>query len=174
MTEPVPFIRNPKSTLPLYTGVIQPRSSFGSISISGSLDNVTSPLETVIQHRITAIQNATSQVIVDPELNQNNVFSFCAPLFIFAAFIFGAACLPRISPTREWIQDIGNNKTSLSMAFVVLVTLILVGLGFLRIGIWAVASFVQWISEKEFTIENRRMTPGLFQLLFQSDERKTN
>lgn len=126
----------------------------------GAHHNLKSPL----RHTLDELQNIIAQMLADPDMSQDTVFRFCAPLFSFVSLLLAAVVLTQNKDMQAWVADASNNKWRLGTAFVGLASGVLVALVLLRFTIWVVATGVRMFAEGNWR-NRKRDTPGLFELV---------
>lgn len=128
------------------------------------------PIEESVQQRLEILQGKASQIIIDPELSQSQVFRFCAPLFVFASFILSAVFLPGSSLWNTLDDDnLSGRELALVMAtaFIGLAGCTILGLLALRLLIWAVAAGIRMFVQKDWRqMRTRKTSPSISDLVF--------
>ncbi|KAK0210080.1 hypothetical protein DFS33DRAFT_1270182 [Desarmillaria ectypa] len=87
------------------------------------------------------LQSILSRILHDPDISQRRVYSFIAPIFIFASLLLASALLPGNSHVQMWLKDARHHKMELAFTIMAVVAGICCGLLTLR---WLMRSMVVW------------------------------
>ncbi|KAK0441281.1 hypothetical protein EV421DRAFT_1904747 [Armillaria borealis] len=96
------------------------------------------------------LQSILSRILHDPDISRRRIYSFVAPIFIFASLLLASALLPRNSHVQIWLQDVRHHKMELAFTIMAIVAGIWCGLLALRWLMWNMAVWMRQFVEYDF------------------------
>ncbi|PBK70089.1 hypothetical protein ARMSODRAFT_124626 [Armillaria solidipes] len=96
------------------------------------------------------LQSILSRILHDPDISQRRIYSFVAPIFIFASLLLVSALLPRNSHVQTWLKDVRHHKMELAFTIMAVVAGIWCGLLALRWLMWNMAVWMRQFVEHDF------------------------
>ncbi|KAK0455268.1 uncharacterized protein EV420DRAFT_1555024 [Desarmillaria tabescens] len=96
------------------------------------------------------LQSIVSRILHDPDITQRRVYSFVAPIFIFASLLLASALVPKNTHVRVWLKDVRNYKMELAFTVMAVITGIWCGLLALRWLMWNMAVWMRQFVEHDF------------------------
>ncbi|KAK0186065.1 hypothetical protein F5146DRAFT_167446 [Armillaria mellea] len=111
------------------------------------------------------LQNILSRVLHDPDINRRRIYSFIAPILIFASLLLASALLPRNHHVQIWLKDVRHHKKELAFTIMAVVAGIWCGLLALRWLMWNMAVWMRRFVEHDFGGLGDTGVPGSYEMI---------
>ncbi|SJL05057.1 uncharacterized protein ARMOST_08429 [Armillaria ostoyae] len=111
------------------------------------------------------LQSILSRILHDPDISRRRIYSFVAPIFIFASLLLASALLPRNSYVQIWLKDARHHKMELALTIMAVVAGIWCGLLALRWLMWNMAVWMRQFVEHDFRGLGDTGVPGSYEMI---------